>query len=248
MRYFCQLSYLGTNYHGWQIQQNAHTIQGEIESALKKILGAKTDITGSGRTDAGVHASQQFFHFETTNPIDIEKVVYKLNAVLPKDIVIESIRSVHPDAHARFDAIKRSYIYRINSKKDPFKIGLVYTYYKSLNVDLMNKAAERFLGERDFESFSKVKTEVNNFLCNVFEAKWVENKGELQFHISANRFLRGMVRAIVGTLLLVGEERLSSDDIEKIILAKDRKKAGRAVPPEGLYLSSVEYSDKIYSS
>ncbi len=212
------------------------------------VLGWRITITGSGRTDTGVHASQQFFHFDSIKSLDTKKAVYKLNAVLPKDIAIQDIFAVNPEAHARFDAMKRSYIYRINQTKNPFLNGLSYAYYKKPDVESMNRAAEKLLGERDFESYSKVKTEVNNFICNVSEAKWVKEKDGLLFHISANRFLRGMVRTIVGTLLLVGEGKLSMEDFENILMARDRKKAGRSVPPEGLYLSCVEYSDKIYAS
>ena len=222
-------------------------MQDEIEKVLSMLLSKKTGTTGSGRTDTGVHALQQFFHFDTEEPIDRKKMTYKLNAILPSDIAIENIFSVRSESHARFDAVKRSYIYRISRHKNPFLSRLTYSFYASLDMGLMNNACEKLLGEKDFKCFSKVKTEVNNFICNVMEAKWVEEEGELKFHITANRFLRGMVRAIVGTLFLVGSEKITIEDFENIILSKDRKKAGRAVPPEGLYLSAVIYPDHIYT-
>ncbi len=248
MRYFAEVAYLGTNYHGWQSQRNAHTIQDEIEKAFKTFAGRSIKITGSGRTDTGVHAYQQVFHFDMDHAVDENQLCYKLNILLGRDIQIVKIREVNGNAHARFDAEKRAYIYRINPKKNPFLIGQYYQYSKKLELNLMNEAAELLKGQHDFQSFSKVKTDVNNFDCNVFDAKWVEEKGSFEFHISANRFLRGMVRAVVGTLLLVSEKKKTIRDFKNIILSKDRKKAGRSVPPEGLFLSEVIYPESIYKN
>lgn len=248
MKYFAEVAYLGTQYHGWQSQNNAHSVQQEIECMLQTILQEKVKIVGSGRTDTGVHAYQQFFHFESATRHSVDKLMYKLNAVLPDDIAIRSVRKVAPEAHARYSATKRSYIYRICPHKNPFNRDQSYQLYKELDVELMNAAAALLPGEKDFTSFSKVKTNVNSFFCNVFSAQWLEEKGSgnLEFHISANRFLRGMVRAIVGTLLLVGEKKTSVEDFEKIIAERDRKKAGRSVPAQGLFLSQVEYPENIF--
>lgn len=247
-RYFAEAAYVGAQFHGWQSQRNAHTIQAEIEAALKTILQEEVKITGSGRTDTGVHACQQFFHFDTRRQFSNDRLRYKLNALLDKDIAIKKICRVTPDAHARYSAVKRSYIYKICPYKDPFARGQSYQLYKKLDTDKMNEAAGTLLGENDFTSYSKVKTSVNNFFCNVFEAKWVERKetGILEFHISANRFLRGMVRALVGTLLQVGENKITAREFEQILAVKDRKKAGRSVPAEGLFLSKVEYPEEIF--
>lgn len=248
VKYFAEVAYLGTRYHGWQSQNNAHSVQQAIENALRTVLQEEVKITGSGRTDAGVHAYQQFFHFESDTRHAAEKLMYKLNAVLEDDIAIRSVRKVVPEAHARYTATRRSYIYRICPHKDPFSRGQSYQLYKKLDVAQMNAAAALLPGEKDFTSFSKVKTNVNNFFCNVFSAHWLEDKenGNLEFHISANRFLRGMVRAIVGTLLLVGEEKITTGEFEAILAAHDRKKAGRSAPAAGLFLSEVAYPEHIF--
>lgn len=247
-RYFAEVAYLGTRYHGWQSQHNAHSIQAAIETALETILQEKIKITGSGRTDTGVHAYQQFFHFDTPVQFSKEQLKYQLNALMERDIAIRRIVKVVPDAHARYSAVKRSYIYRICPYKDPFYHGMSYQLYKKLDVPQMNRAADTLRGEKDFTSYSKVKTSVNNFFCNVFGAKWLEEKetGLLEFHISANRFLRGMVRAVVGTLLQVGEGKMTLEEFEQILASKDRKKAGRSVPAEGLFLSEVTYPEEIF--
>lgn len=246
MRYFAEVAYLGTNYHGWQSQKNAVAVQDEIERAIEIIRGEKIKITGSGRTDKGVHAVQQFFHFDVEGGINTDQFRYKLNALLKNDIQIRQIKRVNDEVHARFDAGERAYVYRICKEKDPFLFGQSYRYYRNVDLDIMNQAASLLIGEHDFECFSRVKTDVNHFICEVFEAYWEAENKMMNFHISANRFLRGMVRAVVGTLLLVGEKKISISDFENILLSGDRKKAGRSVPPEGLFLVKVEYSQSIF--
>jgi len=248
MRYFIDISYKGTSYHGWQIQKNAHTLQAEIENALFRLLGVQTPIMASGRTDAGVHAKQQIAHFDTAEAIDIERLKYRLNRYFARDIVINSIVEVKPDAHARFNATERAYEYYVNQNKNPFLQELSYYFPKPLNVDLMNQAASKLLGVQDFESFSKVKTDVNNFICNITRAEWQIENDSLVFHVTANRFLRGMVRALVGTLLEVGLEKITVEDFKKIIEQKDRTAAGDAAPPKGLFLSKVTYPSSLYSN
>lgn len=246
MRYFLDISYNGAAYHGWQRQANAHTVQQEIEEGLSRILGAQIGITGSGRTDTGVHAKKQIAHFDAETELPESQIQYKLNGLLPDEVAINSCRKVQPEAHARFDAQERGYHYYIHQKKTPFLVGQSYYFSHSLNVERMNEAAQKLLGKQDFESFSRVKTEVNNFFCEILTANWYRENDQLIFNVRANRFLRGMVRALVGTLLEVGRGKLTVEDFVTIIAAKNRTKAGRAVPPHGLYLSEVNYSEEIY--
>ena len=245
MRYFFEISYKGTNYHGWQIQSNAISVQQVLQERFKQLTGDAVEIIGSGRTDAGVHAKQQYFHVDIKNELDTLDFQYHLNAVLPNDIVVHSIYKVGPEAHARFDASSRSYDYIITSQKDPFHENEVYIYHKSLDLEKLNSASELLLGKHNFVSFSKVKTQVNNFNCEVFFARWIRQEEQVVFQIKANRFLRGMVRAIVGTLLLVNEGKIGVNMIEEILLSKNRKNAGRSVPAEGLYLSQIIYPEHI---
>ncbi|MCA6379255.1 MAG: tRNA pseudouridine(38-40) synthase TruA [Cytophagales bacterium] len=246
MRYFFEISYNGTAYHGWQNQANAVGVQEVVESALSKIFRTKIEIVGSGRTDAGVHCAQQFFHADLDKEIDEPTWLIKLNSLLPKDIAIRTIRPVKAEAHARYDAFERSYEYKITRVKDPLLIGQAYYFFKSLDVANMNRAAALLVGEHDFECFSKVKTDVNHFICTVKKVHWNQKGDLLVLNITANRFLRGMVRAIVGTLLDVGCGKISLEDFNGILKGKDRKKAGMNVPPEGLYLTSVKYHKKIF--
>ena len=246
MRLF-EVAYKGTNYNGWQLQNNAISVQGEINKVISTICREEINIVGSGRTDAGVHCEQQFFHADINTSLSLTDLRFKLNSMLPFDIAINSIREVISEAHSRFDATSRSYEYRCNTKKDAFLKELSYYFNKSLDISSMNKAAS-FLtnGEQDFESFSKVKTEVNNFRCTITEANWELQDNGYVFHITANRFLRGMVRAVVGTLLEVGLKKITIEEFKQIIASKDRTKAGRAVPPEGLFLTSVTYPETIF--
>lgn len=248
MRYFIELSYRGTNYHGWQLQPTGVSVQEVIEKALQTILRQRIGIIGSGRTDTGVHASQQFAHFDLEKSLaNVGQLQHSLNSILPADIAIHRIFPVRPDDHARFTATSRYYQYQLIRRKNAFKSGLAYVFHPDLNVAAMNEAAERLRQYTDFESFSKVKTDVKTFRCAIAFAYWQQHEnGDLTFHIKADRFLRGMVRAIVGTLLEVGQGRMTPDGFEAIIQANDRKQAGRAVPPEGLFLTEVEYPIEVF--
>jgi tRNA pseudouridine38-40 synthase len=247
MRYFFEIGYNGSNYHGWQNQKNAIGVQQIVEDALSKLLREETAIVGSGRTDTGVHCVQQFFHADIQqhfNPMDL---VHKLNSFLPRDIVIRSIIQVKGDAHARYDAVERTYQYKITRIKDPLMVGYAYYFFRDLDLPTMQLASSFLVGEHDFECFSKVKTDVNHFMCNIKQASWNQKGDLLIFTISANRFLRGMVRAIVGTLLDVGNKKITLDDFKKILKSKDRKKAGMNAPPEGLYLTHVKYPKSLFN-
>ncbi len=246
MRFFFEISYNGTNYHGWQNQANAVGVQEVVESALSKIFRTKIEIVGSGRTDAGVHCAQQFFHADVDNEFDEPTWLIKLNSLLPRDIAIRSIQKVKAEAHARYDAYERSYEYKITRVKDPLLVCQAYYFFKSLDVANMNRAATLLVGEHDFECFSKVKTDVNHFICTLKKATWNQKGDLLVFNVTANRFLRGMVRAIVGTLLDVGTGKITMKEFEEIVKGKDRKKAGMNVPPEGLFLTSVKYPKNIF--
>lgn len=242
MRYFLELSYNGKNYFGWQIQPDVITVQEKINNALSTILRQDINIVAAGRTDAGVHASQMFAHFDVENKLE-ENFTYKLNAILPDDIVICKTFLVADDAHARFDATSRSYEYRIWLGRNPFLLDTTWQlHYQKVAVNLMNEAARILYDYEDFECFSKVKTDVNTFNCTITNAEWILEDDKLTFHISANRFLRNMVRAIVGTLLEVGYGKISIEEFKKIIESKNRSNAGVSVPAKGLFLTKVEYN------
>jgi len=242
LRFFIQLSYNGTNYHGWQIQPNATSVQETLTKALSVVLSDKSiQIMGAGRTDTGVHTSQMFAHFDYENPIDSKTIVHKLNSFLPKDIAVSDIILVDENAHARFDAKQRTYQYKINTAKNVFQDELSWYYNKELNVDAMNDAAKLLLEFTDFQCFSKVHTAVNTFNCKITEAFWKTENEQLIFTISADRFLRNMVRSIVGTLVYVGLDKISKEDFKTIIESKDRRKAGFSVPAHGLYLTEIKY-------
>ena len=241
MRYFIELSYKGTNYHGWQIQPDASSVQEEITKALATILQEKILLVGAGRTDAGVHASQMFAHVDTVKKLT-DDYVHKLNAILPNDIVIKSIKEVSDETHARFDAVSRTYEYRILIGRDPFLLDTTWQLHqKNLQIEKMNEAANLLFKYEDFESFSKVKTDVNTFNCTIMKAVWTLEDKHLIFHIKANRFLRNMVRAIVGTLLEVGLGKKTIEDFRNIIESKQRSEAGLSVPAKGLFLTEVCY-------
>lgn len=248
MRYFFEITYCGSNYHGWQNQANAIGVQQRVEEVMTKIFREKISILGSGRTDTGVHCVQQFFHADIEKAFDTEKWIQKLNSFLPKDIAIRTIRAVKPDAHARYDAVERSYEYRITRVKDPMLVGFAFHYFRELDVPTMNRAAALLTGEHDFACFSKVKTDVNHFICDVKKAHWNQTGDLLVFTVTANRFLRGMVRAMVGTLLDVGTGKITTKDFHEIVKSKDRKKAGMNVPAEGLFLMKVKYPAGIFLS
>lgn len=245
MRYFIQFSYFGQAYHGWQNQPNAITVQEVLEGALTKLVREKVSMTGAGRTDAGVHAKEMYAHFNMDLIKDIPDLVHRLNAFLPDDIAVQQIIQVNPEAHARFDAVERTYEYWICNVKSPFYRDSAHYIRQKLNIDLMNQAAELLVGKRDFECFSKSNTDVHTYLCDVEEAIWFTDDDKIVFRITANRFLRNMVRAVVGTLLDVGLGKYSPDYVNTIINSKDRSKAGVSVPAKGLYLTSVFYPNTI---
>ena len=241
LRYFIELSYKGTHYHGWQIQPNANSIQEELQKALGKILQEEISVVGAGRTDAGVHASQMFAHFDSEEKLS-EDMSYKLNSILPNDIVVHSLFEVSSEKHARFDAIERSYEYKIWLGRNPFLLDTTWQLYQQeLDFQKMNEAAKLLLEYTDFECFSKVKTDVRTFNCSVTHAEWKLEGQSLTFYITANRFLRNMVRAIVGTLIEVGQGTKTIEDFRKVIESKKRSEAGLSVPAQGLFLTSVRY-------
>jgi tRNA pseudouridine38-40 synthase len=246
MRYFLWLAYRGTAYAGWQRQKNALSVQEVVEQALATLLGGPMSIMGSGRTDAGVHALQQVAHFDTAEAIDQEKTVFALNALLPEDIRALQIRQVMTEAHTRFDAIRRGYVYQIARKPTPFLPKMAYAFHRELDVAAMNAGAAYFLGQQDFQSLSKRAAKVNHYLCEVFEARWQEQGDLLCYHVAANRFLHGMVRAMVGTLLDVGQGKIEPSELKAVLAKKDRTMAGRAAPPEGLFLNEVRYPPAIF--
>lgn len=244
MRYFIEFSYKGTNYSGWQKQNNAISVQQKLDEALTLILRETIESVGSSRTDTGVHAEQQYAHFDTNQPVkDCDVLTYRLNSLLPFDIAVHRVFAVEDTAHSRFDASYRRYEYRIVRRKNPFLHNESHIFHKPLNTQLMNEAALLLFKYKNFESFSKLHTQVNNFLCEITEAEWFERDGILIFSVKSNRFLRGMVRALVGTLLEVGTGKKNIADFEKIIQAQDRSKAGAQAPAEGLFLVEVGYPE-----
>ncbi|OFY94665.1 MAG: tRNA pseudouridine(38-40) synthase TruA [Bacteroidetes bacterium RIFCSPLOWO2_12_FULL_31_6] len=242
MRYFIKLGFKGTQYHGWQTQANATSIQSVLDNSLSILLKENIFSTGAGRTDTGVHAKEFYAHFDILEKkIFDENFIGRLNIFLPKDIVVFEIFSVDDKMHARFDATSRTYEYHIHQKKDPFLEQYSCYVYKKLDVEKMNEAAQLLLQYKDFKCFSKSRTQVNNFICDIKSAKWNKDENRLIFTITANRFLRNMVRAIVGTLLEVGCGELSIEDFKKVIESGDRANAGESVDACGLYLTKIEY-------
>ncbi len=246
MRYFFEISYKGSSYHGWQSQKNALGVQAVVEEKLHKLFRREISIVGSGRTDTGVHCVQQYFHLDIDQELNYADTLQRLNSFLPSDIAIHSIKKVKIEAHARYMATERTYEYRITQAKNPFMHEFAYYYFRPLDVITMNRAATLLVGEHDFQSFSKVKTDVNHFICDIRKAEWNEKRELLVFTITANRFLRGMVRAIVGSLVDVGTGKTSLKAFQKIVSSKDRKQAGMNVPPEGLFLMNVKYPKSIF--
>ena len=245
-KYFIYIAYDGTNYHGWQRQKNAISVQEVLEQTFEIVFQSKTAVYGSGRTDAGVHASRQVAHIEIEEEFDMG-LMRKLNGILPKDISILDVKKVKNESHARFDATSRKYIYSLHQYKSPFDQNFSSYYpFFDYSLDDLNKLSEFFVGKKDFQAFSRVKTEVNNFICDITEAYWVQNGDQYEFHISSNRFLRGMVRAIVGTQLDILKGKLKTTDINEILDSRDRKVAGQTAHPQGLFLTKVEYPDNIF--
>ena len=244
MRYFIDISYDGSNYHGWQIQPNADTVQHQINLAFSTILNEEINVLGAGRTDTGVHAKKMIAHFDTNQTIDFEKFKYRINGFLKNDISLNDIYKVKEDAHARFSAISRTYEYRVSRTKNPFSVNS-YFLLRDLDFQSMKKACKFLHGNHDYTSFAKLHSENYTNNCEVYIANWKEDENFLIFTIKANRFLRNMVRAIVGTLIEIGEGKISFSDIETILMSKDRAKAGYSAPANGLSLIDIEYPKEI---
>ena len=241
MRYFIRLCYNGSRYHGWQRQPNDVSVQQTLEEALQTLLRVETPVTGAGRTDAGVHAEMMVAHFDTPAAIQPDDLVQRLNALLPQDIAVHQIWQVADEAHARFDAQSRRYEYRITFQKAPFLQGMVTLMHGTLDFELMNQAAAQLLRYTDFTSFSKLHTQTHTNICHIKHAAWMRKGDTWIFSIEADRFLRNMVRAIVGTLLEVGRHKIDIEQFCKVIEQKDRQAAGTSVPAEGLYLVDIKY-------
>jgi tRNA pseudouridine38-40 synthase len=246
VRYFIEIAYYGASYCGWQRQPNALSVQQVLEEAMTIFLRTSITVVGAGRTDAGVHAKQLFAHFDFLGIQDISEARYRINALLPEDISVTNIHPVVEDAHARFHASERAYAYHIVLSKNPFTIGLAHQIHKRPNVVLMNEAANLLLGHQDFQCFSRSNTDVKTYYCDVKKAVWVLQGNSLFFTIAADRFLRNMVRAVVGTLLDVGFEKKSLEDFKQILASKDRSNAGASAPAQGLYLTKVAYPEVIF--
>ncbi|MDR0713271.1 MAG: tRNA pseudouridine(38-40) synthase TruA [Bacteroidales bacterium] len=251
-RYFVELAYKGTTYCGWQLQPGHPTIQGKLEDIMRLLLREPVRLTGAGRTDSGVHASCFVAHFDSEKEalhLDTQ-LLRKINGLAGKDIAIYRIRPVAPNAHARFDALSRTYLYRIAQTKNPFTVDLACHLYRPLNTAKMNRAAKILLEFQDFTSFSKLHGDAVTNLCNITEARWTKKPatGEIRFTITANRFLRNMVRAIVGTMIEIGTEKRPPDDIRRIIEAKNRNAAGTSAPAHGLYLTKIVYPPSLFTA
>ena len=247
-RYFIFISYKGTSYHGWQMQPNSVTIQKILDDALCVILNEKITTTGAGRTDAGVHASVFCAHFDCSiSDLSPERnLVYRLNNYLPHDISVKSIIKVRPDANARFSAVSRTYMYFISRIKDPFSNTSSWSLHGNIDVSIMNQACEILLKHSEFTSFSKLHSDTKTNICKVHMARWEETNNQLIFTIKADRFLRNMVRAIVGTMVEIGSGKLNLLEFEEIILAKNRCRAGKSAPAKGLFLTDIEYPREIF--
>ncbi len=248
-RYFLRLSFNGVSFHGWQSQHNAPSIQSTLRDALTVIFREPVEVTGAGRTDAGVHAREFYAHFDHATELSLStrrELVYHLNGYLPDAISIREILPVKEDAHSRFSARSRTYQYIITRRKDPFRHEFSWYYPGKLDTGLMNLGAEILKNNLDFTSFAKLPKETKTNICHVEYARWEEKKDLLVFTITADRFLRNMVRAIVGTLIELGREKISLEDIDRIILSKDRRTAGYSVPANGLFLLSINYPEEIF--
>ncbi|UAB81341.1 tRNA pseudouridine(38-40) synthase TruA [Marixanthomonas sp. SCSIO 43207] len=245
MRYFIEIAYNGAQYCGWQIQPNASTVQEVLQKKLSILVQRDIKVVGAGRTDTGVHAKQLFAHFDIDEIKNTSELIFRLNSFLPNDISVVNLFQVKDDAHARFDATQRAYQYVISLKKNPFLEGLAFQIHNKPDVKLMNEAAKTLLNYNNFKCFSRSKTDVKTYNCTIEKAYWKEEENQLIFTISADRFLRNMVRAIVGTLLDVGYHKTSIEEWHQIIQTKDRSKAGASAPAHGLYLTRVHYPETI---
>lgn len=240
LRYFVQFSYFGKPFHGWQIQPNAITVQEKMNHVFSTLLNSKINVVGAGRTDTGVHAKDMWAHFETDQELSVP-FIKKANSFFQKDIALLNIYKVEDQAHTRFDAISREYEYHINLLKNPFKTDFAWLVRKEPDMDRMQAAADILFDFTDFTSFSKTRTQTKTNNCKILKAQWSQNDEDLIFTIKADRFLRNMVRAIVGTLLEVGHHKISVDRFKEIVELKDRTKAGESAPAHGLFLTKVEY-------
>ncbi len=247
MRYFLEIAYDGTNYHGWQIQLNVLTVQQVLNDCLSTVLRVTVETIGSGRTDTGVHAEQQFVQLDVAGKLDKEEACYRFNRILPHDIAIKNIYEVTPDAHARFDAIARTYEYRISLVNNPFLHAYSHFLSRKLDLNLMNEAAAALLKFEDFTTFSKVKGDAKHYRCQIYQARWqLQDQNMLVFTIRANRFLRGMVRLVVGALLDVGSGKLSVTGFKEAVASQNRRVASAAAPAAGLFLTKVEYPENYF--
>lgn len=241
-RYFIYFSYDGTNYHGWQIQPNGNTIQAEMHHALSVLLRKQIEVIGAGRTDTGVHARLMVAHFDGDDNIDVVQLAYRLNRILPQDIAVHEVKPVSEDMHARFSAKSRTYRYYIHFKKNPFHRAYSYEIHYDLDFDAMNNAASYLLRQSDFTSFCKTGTDAKTMICYVTHAQWHKmSDNAWYFEITANRFLRNMVRAVVGTLIEVGRHRMDFDAFKKVISDKTRTAAGESMPGHALFLEDITY-------
>ncbi|MFD1293478.1 tRNA pseudouridine(38-40) synthase TruA [Lutibacter holmesii] len=247
LRYFLEIAYKGTNYHGWQLQPNVVTVQELVNEAISTIVRLPINVVGAGRTDSGVHAAQIFAHFDVDEALDLTQFSYKVNALLPADIVVSNCVKTVIDAHARFTALSRSYEYHVYLGRNPFAIETAWQLNnKKLNVSKMNEAAQFLLTYTNFKCFSRSNTNVHTYNCDVSKAVWKQDGKSLVFHITANRFLRNMVRAIVGTLVDVGDGKTSLEEFKQIIESKNRCNAGTSAPAQGLFLTEVTYPKTIF--
>lgn len=241
-RYFIHLSYDGTNYHGWQVQPNGSSVQAELQRALSTLLRQPIEIVGAGRTDAGVHARKMVAHFDVVELLDLKQTAYRMNRILPRDIAVEKIEKVGDDMHARFSATSRTYHYYIHTHKDPFCRAYSCETHYDLDFDAMNEAARVLLTQDDFASFCKTGADVKTTICHVTHAQWHQTSPTTwYFEITANRFLRNMVRAVVGTLIDVGRHRIDLEDFKQIVENKTRTAAGESMPGHALFLEDVTY-------
>jgi tRNA pseudouridine38-40 synthase len=238
-RFFLEVAYKGTRYSGFQIQENSNTIQAEVEKTFKVLLRQPVDLTGSSRTDAGVHAFQNFFHFDFHEPLS-DRIIYKMNAILPDDIVIKGLYTMPDDAHSRFDATSREYEYILYQQKNPFLKGFAYYYPFTLNEALLHEAAALVKSGTNFFAFSKTNTQVRNFNCTIFKSQWLQDGDKLIYNIEGNRFLRGMVRLLTASMLKVGRGKITLDEFAAMLSSSD-KKCGFSVPSDGLFLKQVRF-------
>jgi len=245
LRYFLEISYNGSTFHGWQFQPNAITVQETIENALKTLLKEEIKIVGAGRTDTGVHARHMCAHFDYSKEFELGELKNNLNSFLNQQIYIKDIYRVDKEAHSRFSAISREYEYYISLVKDVFSYETSHFIQQDLNIEKMNQAISIIKDYKDFEAFSKSNTDVKTYLCNIISCSLIENQNMLIFRIKANRFLRNMVRAIVGTLLEVGLGKISPEEVHNIIKSRDRSKAGPSMPAHALFLTKIEYPSNI---